>query len=77
MNVILMQHTANCLEIYSFPCSNFNNSSQFRGTQPRIVSYFIKYITFFSCTEYFSLWLSSLVLYGSSIFILINNILYS
>ena len=77
MKVILMQHTANCRVTHSFPCSIFNNSSKFRGTQPRIFSYFIKYIPFFSSTEYFSLWFSSLILYGSNIFKLINNILYS
>jgi hypothetical protein len=77
MKVILMQHKANCLVTHSFPCSIFNNSSQFRGTQPRILSYFIKNIPFFSSTEYSSTWFSRLILYGSSIFKLINNILYS
>jgi len=77
MKVILMQHMANCLVTHSFSCSIFNNSSQFRGTQPRIFSYFIKYIPFLSSTEYSSLWISSLILYGFSIFELINNILYS
>ena len=74
MKVIFMQHTANCLVTHSFPCSIFNNSTQFRdtrGTQPRIFfSYFIKYVPFFSST----LWFSRLILYGSSIFKLINNL---
>jgi hypothetical protein len=77
MKVILMQHTANCLVTHSFPCSIFNNSSRFWGTQPRIFSYFIKYIPFSSSTEYYSLWFSRLILYRFSIFKLINNTLYS
>jgi len=78
MKVILMQDMANCLVTHSFPCSIFNNSSQIRGTLPRIFFlYFINYIPFFSSTEHSSLWFSSLILYGSSIFKLFNNILYS
>jgi hypothetical protein len=77
MKAILMKHTANCLVTHSFPCGIFNNSSQFRGTQHRILSYFIKYIPFFSSTEYSSLRFSRLIIYGSSKFKLINNILYS
>ena len=52
MKAILMQHMANCLVTHSFPCSIFNNYSQFPGTQPRIFSSFVKYIPFFSSTEF-------------------------
>ena len=58
--------------LFAFPCSIFNNSSQFRGTQRRIFSYFIRNIPFFSSTEYSSLWFPRLILYGSSIFKLNN-----
>jgi len=75
MEAILMKHAANCLVTHSFACRIFNNSLQFRGTQHRIFSYFIKYIPFFSSTEHYSLWFSMLILYGFSIFKLINNIL--
>ena len=56
------------LVTYSFPYSIFNNSSQFRGTQPRSVSYFITYIPFFSSNEHYFLWSSRHILYGLSIF---------
>ena len=77
MNVILMQHTANCLVTHSFSCSIFNHSSQFRGTQPRIsFLYFIKYIPFLCSTEHSSLWFYRLILHVFSIIKLINHILY-
>ena len=77
MKAILMQHTANYLVTHSFPCSIFNNSSQFRGNQPRIISYFINYISFYSSIEQYCIWFSRYILCRSSIFKIINDVLYS
>jgi len=78
MKSILMQHTANCLVTHSFACNIFATIPRsFGALSLRFVSYFINYMPFFCSTKHFSLWFSRHILYGSSKFKLINNILYS